>query len=192
MAKPTRMAGQADDMRAQAASMMQVQANPETGEITMRPANNSAELVATLPEDDEFFYDPRHAMVDPIRQVTIPVFKWQPGQSVYGQITQAIKQGRELRAAASGPKMAPAHVTVIRGVRGQLRTLICGEVLKSELQDAYPEHSYVGRWFALKKIAPDEGRDKRYATYQIIEISDPRPEDQRVALPAPMMQQAAE
>lgn len=162
--------------------------DPATGELVNADQAAAAGIVtgraapATPAEesDDEFFYNPELAEVDPVRQVTIPVLKWNAGVSLVVQITIPIKKGKDLKAQGKSKFEAP-NVTIVKAVKGQLRTLILGTILDQELREAYPNDAYVGRWFAMKKLPkrifvdPTDGatKERAYYEYQIIEISDP-------------------
>lgn len=158
--------------------------NTETGEIVSMKEATGAVAVT----DDDEFYGLEQAIIDPVRQVTIPVLKWPANGEVICKITNNFVVGKEV---VRSPPMAPPTLCVVQGVRGQLRTLIVGSVLKSELMEAYPDHGYVGRWFAFKKKAPEKFMNeagemvtKRYATYMILEIRDPEANLNPKALPA--------
>lgn len=150
--------------------------DPVTGEITT--TNPSGAAVSPMEDDDDLLYNPAYAELDVVRQVTCPVFKWQAGTSIVVQITQPLKLGKDLEATT---KMKPPHLTIVKFVRGQLRTLIFGTILKEEIEGAYPADGYVGRWFALRKLPREKYMNattgdmdtKRYSNYQVLEINDP-------------------
>lgn len=113
--------------------------DPATGELVNADQAAAAGIVtgraapATPAEesDDEFFYNPELAEVDPVRQVTIPVLKWNAGVSLVVQITIPIKKGKDLKAQGKSKFEAP-NVTIVKAVKGQLRTLILGTILDQE------------------------------------------------------------
>ena len=155
----------------------------ETAETTMQ--NHAAEVLAERNEftahaamgagaGDEFAISAEAASsIEAVRQVTLPVLKFEAGQRIYFKIVEAIAKGKEMKQGRGGkPKMEPAEIIKIMGPAGGLRVLIAGAVLAAELRENYPEDAYVGRWFACQKFAPVG--DKTYATYHIIEIADPR------------------
>lgn len=52
---------------------------------------------------------------------------------------------------------------------GQLGQIIVGAVLKQELENGYPEASYVGKIFEIVKTAPEGTR--KYSLWNITEVS---------------------
>lgn len=152
-----------------------------TGEIMAGAAKGAAVALPVDETDEDLFYNPAYAEFDVVRQVTIPVLKWQAGLSIVCQVTSPFKLGKDI---SSVTKMLPPHLTVAKILtqRGNtaLRTLIIGAVLKEELEGQYPNESYVGRWFTMRKLAREkfinqlgEMTEKRYSLYQVLEITDP-------------------
>lgn len=108
------------------------------------------------------------------RQVTVPVLQWASGAIIFSPL-DPIKEGKELKNTRGGKaNFGVARLMTIRGQKKDvLRTLIVGTVLEGELTENYPDNSYVGKWFTANKIAPNEAKGQRYATYQIMEIEKP-------------------
>lgn len=109
----------------------------------------------------------------PNRLVTVPVLNFPVGTEICCQIGEAIHLGKAIPDPETG-RLKQLPVAVVRSVSGGARILVFGEVLQNELEDGYPDCSYVGRWFYLKKHAPNAAKAKKYNTYEIIEIDDPR------------------
>ena len=107
------------------------------------------------------------------RRVTIPVLPFQNGMTIICRILDAIHDGKEVKVGSRGPKMGKARLVTIEATTGMQRTLVVGTVLEAELEENYPNDTYVGAWFAITKIAPNVQREKDYATYEIIEIDPP-------------------
>ncbi len=109
------------------------------------------------------------------RQVTVPVLQWPNDTAIIFSPLDAIKDGKELKNTRGGKaNFGPARLMTIRGQKKDvLRVLIVGTVLEGELTENYPNDSYVGKWFTANKIAPNEAKEQRYATYQIMEIEKP-------------------
>ena len=151
------------------------QVDPETGEVTMMTEDEIEAQLAAAAEANAEFFNVQVTTADVVKQVTVPVLSLPFNVPVYLQITEPMHVGPDLRGRVAGYKMAPATITVIKGIRGGLRTLICPAVLQGELERQYPEDAYVGRWFAIKRFPPDVklAPDKRYSTFQIVEIRDP-------------------
>lgn len=152
--------------------------DPVTGEVTVAPANGATALIAEA--DEDLFYNPAYAEFDVVRQVTVPVLRWQAGQAIVCRIDTAMKLGKDI---SKETKMAPPHLFVAtllsRGRARVLRTIIAGAVLKEELEMAYPADGYVGKWFTIKKLPRErfmnekgEMTERRYSLYQIIQIDD--------------------
>lgn len=80
-----------------------------------------------------------------------------------GSATPAVP-GQEPKAKVQPPKLA--HVVNLE--TGQVQQIIVGAILESELNDTYPNASYLNKSFEIKKHAPTGG--KRYAMYAITEI----------------------
>lgn len=113
------------------------------------------------------------AGLTPVRNVTVPTLKFPDGSRIAVKIISKIEKGKEMKEGRGGkPKMEPADVAqVMRLSTGEVVQLIFGTVLKSEIEDAYPEHSYVGKCFVIEKHAKAVG--KTYATYSVTEVADP-------------------
>lgn len=147
-----------------------------TGEITAGAAKGAALMPSV--DDEDLLYNPEYAELDVVRQVTCPVFKWPAGGSIIVNITQPLRLGKDLEETT---KRKPPFLTIVKFVRGQMRTLIFGAVLKEEIETAYPNEGYVGRWFAFRKQAKQrymnavtgDMEEKPYYTYQVLEINDP-------------------
>lgn len=66
--------------------------------------------------------------------------------------------------------MGPPRICNVENLEnGAQQTLIMNAVLEAELDRNYPDQSYVGRSFAIRRQAHHKD-DKRYKTYQIAEI----------------------
>lgn len=157
--------------------------DPVTGEVVEQDTaqavmdeQSANDALGIMGSDGEFLI-PDQFKPEIIKQVTVPLLKWEIGKPIYALVKEPIYQAHPV----PGQTMQPPHLAQVMGAQGQLRLIIVGAVLKSEFERNYPDGSYVGKWFAMKKIAPtqsvaDDGTvtAKRYATYQIIEIRDPR------------------
>jgi hypothetical protein len=109
----------------------------------------------------------------PKQLVSVPVLSFPAGTEVLVQFGCVIHLGKPIPDPETG-RMKRLDVAEVRAQSGAMRTLICGEVLKNELENGYPDGTYVGRWFYIKKFEPNAEKRKRYATYEIIEVEDPR------------------
>lgn len=62
----------------------------------------------------------------------------------------------------------PAELAPIESTEGEERLLVVNAVLKKELDENYPDNSYVGRWFAITKHRKRPG--KKYNNFSIMEL----------------------
>lgn len=111
--------------------------------------------------------------------VTVPLLKVPDnGTPVYvtfdGAIEKAkdndsMRQRKQKMAEAGQPVNEPPHIArVINLETGEHMQIIVNSVLKTEIEDKYPENGYIGVSFEIKKYKMTGG--KRYATFQIAEI----------------------
>lgn len=98
-----------------------------------------------------------------VKRVTIPVLAFREGTTILCRFAEAIRESE-----VDDGKMGPAKIAQIEARDGTIRLLIVGEVLHTSLSRAYPEDSYVGKWFAIEKREPRA--DKRYRDYTITEV----------------------
>jgi len=102
------------------------------------------------------------------RLVTLPLLKPAIDKEFYILIQEPIFKGKELK----GSDMEAAHlVNIINLETGQEMQLIANAVLRSTLEEEYPEAGYVGKGFALTKEAKPSG--KKYNPFTVVEIELP-------------------
>lgn len=104
------------------------------------------------------------------RQVTVPVLQFAPGQTIVFAVKSAIKQSN-----VSDGKMGPAQVCEVVAPNGSLRLLVVGKVLQGALTNGYPNDGYVGKWFAVTKLAERKrsAQGLEYSDYGVAEIEPP-------------------
>jgi len=106
-----------------------------------------------------------------LRKVTYPFLKWSNGEPVGLLISSQIFKGEEMKKKKGETMMEPANLfhayNVADGVEYEV---IVNTVLKSKLEEAYPNHSYIGRLF---KITQSRDKTKRYNEYAIEELELP-------------------
>jgi hypothetical protein len=108
------------------------------------------------------------------KHVTLPLLKQEDGKPIYIKTTGAIFQAKELegqraRKNAEGQVQQPPHLMHVTNLEtGEEMQIIANEVLKSTLEDAYPNESYVGKSFAVERKPIQKG--KKYATFTVTEI----------------------
>ena len=110
-------------------------------------------------------------------QVTVPVLKQESGETVAIKITAPIlvedqfdtkideETGEIIKQTFKG-KINVGRVVELTS--GQLFQYVFNAISASEIRNAYPDDSYVGKCFLIKKLAVVAG--KRYKEVQIIEI----------------------
>lgn len=115
--------------------------------------------------------------------VTLPLWKWQDGVEKAFRIETPIVLGKavkdrgpagvkgEEKGGPKGVQMEPAHICNVTNLEtGELMQIITGSVLKGNLEDNYPDQSYVGKCF-ISTQSKIEG--KRYKGYSLAEIEAP-------------------
>ena len=113
----------------------------------------------------------------PVRKklLTRPVFKWVVGNPLYCRIEEKMHIGKEIQSRTADPsakKKEPATLcNVIDLKTGELGQFIANTVIKSTLDESYPNDTYVGLCFSITKQSRQEG--KQYDKFAIEEIEDP-------------------
>ncbi len=113
-----------------------------------------------------------------VKQVTRPLLKHRDGDTVYIKFLGRPYVGKEVKSAT---KMEPATlVNVINhngGGSGEWQYILSSVLYHKDdktneesgvLMEEYPNHTYVGKSFAIRKFAKEEG--KRYNTFELVEI----------------------
>jgi len=113
----------------------------------------------------------------PVRKklLTRPVFKWTVGKTLHCRIESAMHVGKEIKsrnATETDKKKEPATLCNVTDLSsGELGQFIANTVIKSTLDENYPNDTYVGLCFSITKQARQEG--KQYDKFSIEEIDDP-------------------
>ena len=111
------------------------------------------------------------------RRVTLPLWKWQENTTKFLRFDGEIHKGKEIKGTKDGVKMEPADLANVTDLASkQMCQMICGTLLNGNLTEAYPEHGYVGKCFAItqRKVT-----GKRYKEYEISEIEEPKIEEKK-------------
>lgn len=98
------------------------------------------------------------------KHVTVPLLKMVNNTPIYVKFESAVFLGK----VVDDKKAAPHMANCINLETGEQVQIILGTVLLGNLEEAYPDESYVGKAFELVKQAPEGSR--KYALYQIAEI----------------------
>jgi hypothetical protein len=104
-----------------------------------------------------------------VKSVTLPILKQADGVPYYVRVTGAIFLGKQLKGEGEEAKQEPAHLMNITNLEtGEDMQMIANTVMKSSLEEEYPENGYVGKCFQIERKAAGAG--KRYKAYSIQEI----------------------
>lgn len=116
--------------------------------------------------------------------LTRPVFKWVVGQTLHCKIETAMHIGKEIKARNADPdakKKEPATLcNVVNLATGEPGQIIANAIIKSTLDEEYPNETYVGKCFSITKQARQEG--KQYDKFAIEEIEDPNAESAKTEI----------
>ncbi len=109
-----------------------------------------------------------------IRQVNLPVMKKIDEEPIFVRFESPMYVGKQLKRATdtkekNGKTRSPATLAAITNMEtGEQFLLIINQVLKDNLNDGYPDDSYVGKTF---RIVQHSREGKSYKTYSLSEIS---------------------
>lgn len=137
--------------------------NEETGEISNVPAPISVvQFGNALPPGMRV-----------AKYVSVPMLEVPPGQSFVCMIVDKVRVLPPLLDENGAPRKqkfkGDHHASTIRASNGEARLFTWTTVFKSEMEKAYPEDSYVGKWFQITRLPMKRGQD--YSTYAITELS---------------------
>ena len=99
-----------------------------------------------------------------VKAVTRPVLKFGASPE-YVRIESAMYKGEKLAKAKYDS--VPTLMEVVNLRTGEAALIVVAKVLEQELNGAYPDQSYVGKDFQIRKIKTD---DKNYALWSVAEI----------------------
>lgn len=104
------------------------------------------------------------------KTVTVPVLKLMPDQPVYIYVESAMEQSKQVAGAkVAGQSMEPATIMHCTNLDSDTECLlIVGTMLKSVIEESYPNNSYVGLSFEV--INHGKRGDKKYNAYSLCEI----------------------
>lgn len=107
--------------------------------------------------------------------LTRPVLKLIEDQTIYIKIVGEMHLGKDIKKKKDDEKEKdPATlIDVINLLTGEEEQIIASAVIKSVLEDNYPDKSYVNKCFAMTKMARQPG--KQYNPVHIDEIEEPTP-----------------
>ena len=100
--------------------------------------------------------------------VTVPVMKIDFDKPYYVRLDSPFYLGKEIKEKSGKPSKKPATLVNVTNMEtGDLGIIVCNEVLKSTIEEGYPENSYQGKIFEIIKHPKKEG--KEYCTFSIAE-----------------------
>ena len=115
-----------------------------------------------------------------VKNLTLDILKFVEGEPRHVKITAAMHVGKEQKPDAEGKKHEPAILaSCINLDDGAECQIIVSAVVRSTINDEYPNDGYVGKCFAITKKARVAG--KQYFPYGVEEIEDPAGEKQTIA-----------
>jgi len=100
-----------------------------------------------------------------VKAVTRPVLKFAVAPE-YILIESAMRQGEAMEK--SKIKELPILMDVVDLKTGEAMLMICPTVFRQELTKGYPDNSYVGKTFQVRKIKTE---DKNYSLWGVTEIA---------------------
>lgn len=104
------------------------------------------------------------------RMVTLPLLKHADGATVFIKIKGAIFTGKQVKTEGKVNEKPADLVNIQEMVSGRDMQYIVSAIVKSNLEELYPDQSYVEKCFAIRKGETVVG--KRYKGYEILEIED--------------------
>lgn len=112
-----------------------------------------------------------------VKNLTLDILKFVENETRHVKITGAIHLGKEQKSSKGDEdkKREPAQLaSCINLDDGAECQIIVSAVVKSTLEDEYPNETYVGKCFAITKKNRVAG--KQYFPYSVEEIEDPNAE----------------
>jgi hypothetical protein len=104
------------------------------------------------------------------KTVTVPILKLMPDQPVYIRAESAMELSKQVAGAKiAGQSMEPATILFCTNLDSDTECLlIVGTMLKSVIEESYPNQTYVGLCFEVT----NHGRrgDRKYNAYSLTEI----------------------
>jgi hypothetical protein len=128
---------------------------------------SKSEKVQNLPQNKMTDFKPQI-----VKHVTLPLLKQQDGVEIYFAITSLIEESKQVAQKKGETIMEAANVFKLVNLEtGEEMEMIANSVLKSTLEENYPDGEYLNKAFAVTRHAKEKG--KRYNTYSVTEIVNP-------------------
>lgn len=106
-----------------------------------------------------------------LRTITIDVDPWEDNIRKVFKALSPIRVGSKSNAGTGSEMEAPEILRVLM-LNGEEKDIMLGSLLHDSLTRAYPNDSYVGKWFIATRL-PKE-KSKRYHKYICTEIAAPK------------------
>lgn len=113
-----------------------------------------------------------------VQQVNVPVLSQEDGETVVFRIDKPIREEvnyREVPGVVDGVKTMITQeniINVVRVLEAYSRSpfdYVCNAMTAGNIKATYPEHSYVGRWFAVTKNGLVPGKNYKHTSVMEIE-----------------------
>lgn len=102
-----------------------------------------------------------------VNYVSIPMLEVPVGQTFFAQMVDKARVLPPIEGQKQ--KYKNDHVaSTLKAPNGEVRLFTWNTVFRSEMERAYPEDGYVGKWFQITRLPVKRGKD--YATFQITEV----------------------
>jgi hypothetical protein len=104
------------------------------------------------------------------KTVTVPVLKLMPDVPVYVKVEGKMEISKQVAGTkVAGQAMEPATIMHCTNLDGDSECLlIVGKMLKSVIEESYPDNSYVGKCFEI--VNHGKRGDKKYNAYSLCEV----------------------
>lgn len=103
------------------------------------------------------------------KKLILPLLKFSENETIYVKVISPIVQGKNIQSSKKVEIEKPADLcNVINMMTGDEMQIIVPAVVKSVLEQEYPDQSYVDLGFAITRGEKQPG--KRYINYRVDEI----------------------
>jgi hypothetical protein len=107
------------------------------------------------------------------KYVSVPMLEVPPGQAFVCQMVDKVRILSPLLDENGNPrprKIKGDHfASTIKSSNGEARLFTWTTVFRSEMAKAYPDDTYVGKWYQITRLPVSRGKD--YSTYAITELT---------------------
>ena len=111
--------------------------------------------------------------VDPsqvMELVTRPTLTHEQGTVVQVKFLSAMTHKTHVKKTTGEVEQGPPVAIVVDRLTGTESMYVCNAITASELNEKYPNNSYVGKSFAIQKLKPTKGND--YCEIYIVRLHD--------------------